>query len=112
MKVRFFMRLKEIREELNISQKELAEKLKVSPTNVYNYENGRTEPSIDMLIKIADLLNVSIDYLVGRSNENELLSSNNIKGENHLEKELFTLFNSLDRNNQNRVIGYAYALVK
>lgn len=59
------MRLKEIRESLGISQKGLAEKLDVSPSNIYNYETGRTEPSAEMLCKLSHCLNVSIDYLIG-----------------------------------------------
>ena len=59
------MKLKEIREDLGISQKRLAELLNVSPSNVYNYENGRTEPSTEMLRNISRCLNVSVDYLIG-----------------------------------------------
>ena len=63
------MKIKDISEEKKISQKALATLLGVSPTNIYNYEAGRTEPSIDMLKKIADVLSVSIDTLVGRADE-------------------------------------------
>ena len=63
------MRIREIREELGLSQKELAEKMQVSPTNIYNYETGRTEPSIEILLKLSQILNVSIDYLIGREDD-------------------------------------------
>ena len=63
------MKIKEIRTENGMSQKELAQLLGVSQTNIYNYEVGRTEPSIEILIKLAKALNVSIDYLVGNSDE-------------------------------------------
>lgn len=63
------MNLKLIREELGISQKELAEKLNVSHTNIYNYEVGRTEPSLSMLKQIAEVLGVSVGYLVGAEDE-------------------------------------------
>lgn len=63
------MNLRLIREELGISQKELAEKLNVSHTNIYNYEVGRTEPSLDMLKQIAAVLGVSVGYLVGAEDE-------------------------------------------
>ena len=59
------MKLKELRLNQGLSQKDLAEKLNVSPTNIYNYETGRTEPSIEWIIKLADALNTSVDYLIG-----------------------------------------------
>ncbi len=63
------MHLRELREERGFSQKELATKLGVSPTNIYNYEVGRTEPSIDMLIKLAQVFDVSVDYLIGATDD-------------------------------------------
>jgi len=105
------MNLKGIREELNISQKDLSLKLNVSPTNIYNYENGRTEPSIDMLIKIADALNVSVDYLIGRTDEFGIIKQEKTTGKDY-EAELLFHFRKLDAINQNKVIGFAYALTK
>lgn len=58
--------IKELREEKNYTQKEFAEILNITTGCLSKYETGRTQPSIDMLIKIADTLNVTIDYLVGR----------------------------------------------
>ena len=62
------MKIKEIRENLGLSQKELAKLLGVSPSNVYNYENKRTEPSVDMLKKLSTILDVSVDELLGLDN--------------------------------------------
>ena len=63
------LKIKELREELGISQKELAEKMQVSPTNIYNYETGRTEPSIEVLLKLSKILNTSVDYLIGNEDD-------------------------------------------
>ena len=105
------MRLKEIREELNISQKEFAKKLNVSPTNIYNYENGRTEPSIEILIQICNLLNVTADYLIGRTDDFGVVTREDgalsLSGN---ERDLLSSFRKLDMVNQNKVIGYCYAL--
>lgn len=60
------MRLKELRTENKLKQSDVAEKLFITQTGYSNYENGRTEPNIEMLCKLADLYNVSIDYLIGR----------------------------------------------
>ena len=69
------MKIKEIRESLGYSQKDLAGILGVSPSNIYNYENNRTEPSIDMLIKLSNILNVSIDELVGIEQNRTIVSA-------------------------------------
>ena len=52
-------------------QKDLAELLKVTPRAMRNYESGLHEPSYDNLIALADYFDVSIDYLVGRSDDPE-----------------------------------------
>ena len=61
------MRLKEIRKAKGISQLKLALDLNTNQNTVSRYETGEREPSISDLIKIADYFNVSIDYLVGRT---------------------------------------------
>lgn len=60
-----YKRLKELREENKLLQKQLAVELGVSQVTIARWESGNREPSIDMLIKIAKFFSVSIDYLVG-----------------------------------------------
>lgn len=67
------MRLKELRKERGISQVKLAMDLCTNQNTISRYENGEREPGIKELIRIADYFNVSIDYLVGRS-ENPKMS--------------------------------------
>lgn len=54
-----------LREAVNLSQVQLAEKLHVSKQSVSNWENGNILPSIEMLVKIARVFSVSTDYLLG-----------------------------------------------
>lgn len=63
--------LQELREDRNVSRKELAAFLNISVSTLGMYEQGRREPNIDMLIKLADYFNVTLDFLVGRSANNE-----------------------------------------
>lgn len=53
------MDIKKIREELNMSQRELAEKAEVSQQFICDIEAGRRKPSIDTAIKIARVLNIT-----------------------------------------------------
>ncbi len=60
-------RLKELRESRRLYQRELAEILDMSFRGYQNYEVGQSDPKLETLIAIADYYNVSIDYLVGRT---------------------------------------------
>ena len=60
-------RLKELREERRIYQRELAEILGMSFRGYQNYETGQSEPKLATLMVLADYYQVSIDYLVGRT---------------------------------------------
>lgn len=66
MEHKFFEQLTTLRMENNLSRAQLAEKLNVSVRLISYWEAGQRECDFDMLIKIADLFSVSIDYLLGR----------------------------------------------
>lgn len=61
-------RLAEVRKANKLSQTEVATKLNVTKQSVANWENGNVMPSIDMLIKISTVFNVSSDFLLGLNN--------------------------------------------
>ena len=58
--------IKKLRTAHNLNQVQLAGKLNISKQTVSNWENNNILPSIEMLVKIADILNVSTDYLLCR----------------------------------------------
>ena len=62
-----FVRLKELRKKKGISQLRLATELNTTQNTISRYETGEREPGIDELIKIADYFHVSVDYLIGRT---------------------------------------------
>ena len=65
------MRIREARMYQKMTQKDLAEMLGVDVAVISRYENGTVSPSIERIAKIADILSVSVDYLIGRTdNEN------------------------------------------
>jgi len=63
----FGERLKQLRIEKNITQRELAEHLGIATNAYQNYEYDKRDMSIKSLTVLADYFDVSIDYLVGRS---------------------------------------------
>lgn len=65
-------RIRLLRQSRNMSQVELAKRLNVTKQSVSNWENDNIQPSIEMLIKLANVFSVSTDYLLGRTSNQYL----------------------------------------
>jgi transcriptional regulator with XRE-family HTH domain len=78
---KFGQRLRGLLEETDIEGKDFAEVMHVEPPTVSNWLNGKRFPRDEMLIQIADYFKVSLDYLLGRTdNKNGLIVNDNIDG--------------------------------
>ena len=66
MKV-FAKRLTELRKQYKYTQRQMADILGISQPSYIRYENDTSEPTQENLVKIADAFDVSVDYLLGRS---------------------------------------------
>ena len=60
-------RLADLRKSNSVTQKQLAAETGISEIGIRSYEGRRRQPTADKLISLADFFNVSLDYLVGRS---------------------------------------------
>lgn len=81
-------RIKELREEKNLSQEELASELGLSKGIISLYEQEKRKPSLDVLIQLSDFFNVTLDYLLCRTNDrNNVLESLEIAAstKNHID---------------------------
>ncbi len=89
-------RIKELRKKRNITQIRLSIAAEVSQETISAYENGKAEPKMDKLIRIADFLNTTTDYLLGRIDDDSPLSdlTNKI-----VDEELNELINNYARLN-------------
>ena len=94
--MKFSERLKDLRKQAGLTQVDVAEKLGISQPAYASWERGVKKPTQENLVKIAQVLNVSVDYLVGNSEEKsdeldniELLFRMNSKGLTKEEKEIF-----------------------
>ena len=92
----FSERLKNLRKQAHLTQTDVAEKLGISQQAYASWERGVKKPTQENLVKIAQILKVSIDYLVGNSEEKsddldniELLFRMNSKGLTDEEKAVF-----------------------
>ena len=70
--------IRELREEMHLTQSELAQKLSTSQRNVSNYETGTSEPDLAMIVWLADIFGVSLDELFGR--EGHMLEADKLEG--------------------------------
>ncbi len=67
-----FTRIRDLREDLYLTQKEIGEFLKLSRRTYAHYESGTRNIPLDVLIDMADFHNVSIDYLLGRTDNKKV----------------------------------------
>lgn len=99
-------RLKELRREKGFLQREVAEKIGVSNQSYNFYENWVNKPDPEILIKLANLYEVSIDYLLGRSDDygNVVIHSNSDFDTSPLEQRLILDFRKLPPNMQDNFV--------
>ena len=95
------MNLKKFRNEQKATQEEIAKKLNIQKQTYQNYELKKREPSIEMLIKLADLFHTSVDNLI-RDNENEIDKNNHPRYSNNLMEKI----KQLSEYNLMKVEGY------
>ena len=60
-------KLIELREDMGLTQEELGDKINVARSTISGYENGTSQPSYSVLLQLADVFGVSLDYLFGRT---------------------------------------------
>ena len=89
----FGERLIEVRKENGYTRESLAQSLKISKYTLRNYELGATEPGHTFLKQISDFFHVSIDYLLGLTDEPEILESFNL---NKSEQNIIKKYRLLD----------------
>lgn len=91
----FKERLKTLRQENNLSQNALAEKIKSSQKIIDYWEDGSSEPKASFIIALADCFGISTDYLLGREDD---FGNVNVNSDlNDEEKALLKVFRSLSK---------------
>lgn len=68
----YFQRLRDMREDFDMTQSQVAEKLGILQTVYSRYERGARTIPLEHLLKLAELYNVSLDFLTGRTNDMKL----------------------------------------
>ena len=92
--------------ERGFTAKKIADATGISTGNISDWKSGRSSPSVLKLEQIADFLDCSIDYLVGRTDHPE--PNSKIRDE---DQELLAAVHQLDARDQGKVLGYAESLL-
>lgn len=84
----------------HMNKADLAKAVGVSSGNLNDWSSGRSSPSVEKLIKLADFFDVSLDYLVGRDDRYPAPTPDTF--------ELIRMYDNLDREGRTIVLGTAY----
>ena len=84
----FIEHLKQLREAKNLTQLRLAMELNVSQETISGYEIGKAVPPAEMLVKLADTLDTSVDYILGRTDIKSTLRASELSEQ---EAEILTI---------------------
>jgi transcriptional regulator with XRE-family HTH domain len=105
--------LKNLRQAKDLSQRSFAQLLDTTQENLSRWETGTYEPNLNAIRKIAIILEVSLDYLVGLEQEDGT-KCYNLQPITYKppKTEIQSLFDTLDRQQQMKLLGYAEALVQ
>ena len=101
------IRLRELRLERNLTQRELAVQTRSTDKSIWAYEKGIAVPPLDVLIKFANFFECSIDYLAGRSDDLGVISIESEKPAlTKDEQQLLETYRALNEKNRMRVSAY------
>ncbi len=101
--------LRKIRESRNINQLKLATDVEVTQESISKYENDTAFPSKEVLIKLAECLNCSVDYLLDRTDNPNLNKDKVSKDDEKIENLIFR-YKRLSNENKNKLEGCLLAL--
>lgn len=111
MKEQLGNRIKQLRLEKRIPQKDLAESIGISPSTIGMYEQNRRVPDADTLIKLSTYFGVTIDYLLGKTEQKEKPTKED--GElSERDKQLIDLISALPDDKLQQVLDFAKYLLE
>lgn len=106
----FIDRLKELMKEKSVSKQDLTLFLHIGKNSIKYWEDKGNLPDGATLIKIADYFNVSVDYLLGKTNEKQFAPKTE-QTVDEIDKEILELTADMTEEEKNSVLGYAARLV-
>lgn len=107
-------KIKELRTEKGYTQADLARLLGVNQTAVGKYERGELEPNIQILMKLSQIFEVTVDYIIGNSDDLGVISINSAPNfePSPRAKEMLSLFEGLPQEYQAQILEYTRYFVE
>lgn len=96
-----YNRLKDLREDMDKSQTQIAEIIGTSQSYYAQYENGKRQLPFDRVIELAKFYNVSIDYIAGLTNDKKGLTKSELSND---ETQIIKTYRSLSENGKGKII--------
>ena len=100
--IMFYQRLKDLREDKDLNQKALSDKLNITLKTYQRYERGETPITLEVAEQLANFYNVSLDYIAGRTKDKKGLCKSELQQE---ESEIITMFREQTERRKGEVIG-------
>jgi len=100
--VQVYNRIRDLREDADLTQEKLVTKLDMHKTTYTNYEQGKHTVPLDFAVTLSRFYNVSIDYIAGLTNIKHNTSANNLSP---FEMEIITKLRKLDDIDKGRILG-------
>lgn len=102
-----YQRIRDLREDKDKNQEEIAEMLKISKTQYGRYERSECDIPFEITIKLAEYYRVSLDYIAGRTNDKRGLTRSEMTEE---ETNIIKEYRSLSENRKGKLTGYLLKL--
>lgn len=96
-----YPRLKDLREDMDLSQSEIANQINTTQSYYAQYENGRRAIPFERVIELAKYYNVSLDYIAGRTNDKKGLTRSELSD---IDTELLSKFHLLSDNGKGKLL--------
>ncbi|MBQ4348993.1 MAG: helix-turn-helix transcriptional regulator [Clostridia bacterium] len=103
----YYKRLRDLREDRDLTQKDLAEELYMQTTQYRRYETGERSLSLETAVALAEFYNVSLDYLAELTDYNGKIETSELSVD---EKQLLTYFRKLNSTDKERLLERAMTL--
>lgn len=103
------LRLRQLRKEKNITQRELAAQIRCSQKAIDLWEKGETEPKADVVIALANFFECTADYLLGR--EDDIGNVNVMRDLSENERRILNVYAQLDKKRQDELCSYGEYLL-
>lgn len=99
--VYYYQRLRDLREDKDMTQKQIAEILQIHQVQYHKYESGKRELPLHMAVELAKYYNVSLDYIAGLTNDKRGLTKSELPKD---ETVLLKKYRSLSPQNKGRLL--------